>query len=537
MLPRSLNVLVGPLGWVIGGLRHPLRDTHWVGLMYRLALIALSTANSRPPSFEPGASQPTLTLFPKKITTRMTQRKTTAQFIVEARDIHGDRYDYSRVIYAGNKTFVEIGCPVHGFVNQQARRHLEGRGCPKCGAIQRAANRPTGRGIGKLLTPEIFKEDATALHNGYYDYSLVSFERGKDLVKIICPVHGVFEQSAESHRFGFGCLGCGVEFHSKRKREVSANKFADSARTLHGDAYDYSNVDYQGSAVPVEIICRDHGVFFQRADVHLRGSGCPKCGFKRRVAGRRRDPDDIISQLNAVHQGRYKYTRDSIEGVGKVMEIICPDHGAFRATPSNHIAGKGCPACKSRKISDALRKPFGAVIADFQRIHGTKYDYSNVTYINTDTPVAIVCPSHGEFEQAPYNHLSGRGCPYCKESAGEVLVASALFELGVSFEREWRNHDCRPRGRPLPFDFFIVDLNALIEFDGEQHFRPVRFGGMSKEDAEKTLKKPPSEIISRALGLQKMDLSYLGFVLIDPMEMLSDFIEGLMATNKASLAL
>jgi hypothetical protein len=122
----------------------------------------------------------------------MTQRKTTAQFIAEARDVHGDKYDYSRVVYTGNKTFIEIGCPVHGFVSQQARRHLEGRECPKCAVIQRAANRPAGRGLGKRLTLEIFKEDATALHRNYYDYSLVRFKRVKDLVKIICPAHGVF---------------------------------------------------------------------------------------------------------------------------------------------------------------------------------------------------------------------------------------------------------------------------------------------------------------------------------------------------------
>lgn len=467
-------------------------------------------------------------------TADMTHRKTTAQFIAEARDVHGNKYDYSRVVYTGNKAFIEIGCPVHGFINQQARRHLEGRECPKCASIQRAANRPAGRGLGKRLTLEIFKEDATALHNDYYDYCLVNFRRGKDLVKIICPVHGVFEQAAENHRLGFGCLDCGVAAHNQRKREASANKFVDKARTLHGDTYDYSNAVYQGSDIPVEIICKAHGAFWQQPNSHLSGRGCPKCGLITRANKRRRDPDDIISQLNAVHHGHYQYVRDTIESVNKDMEIICPDHGPFRATPANHIAGKGCPICKLKKIGDALRKPVSAVIADFQKIHGTKYDYSNVAYVNADTPVTIACPTHGKFEQAPYNHLGGRGCPYCRESAGEVLVASALFELGVSFEREWRDHDCRPRGRPLPFDFFIIDLKALIEFDGEQHFRPVRFGGMSEVDAETNFRETVQRDHIKSAWAAKN-----GFELLrirfdeDPMEMLSEFIQGLTEITKA----
>ena len=47
-------------------------------------------------------------------------------------------------------------------------------------------------------------------------------------------------------------------------------------------------------------------------------------------------------------------------------------------------------------------------------IHGDKYDYSKVVYINNRTKVCIICPKHGEFWQSPSNHLIGRGCPLCK---------------------------------------------------------------------------------------------------------------------------
>ena len=46
-------------------------------------------------------------------------------------------------------------------------------------------------------------------------------------------------------------------------------------------------------------------------------------------------------------------------------------------------------------------------------MHGDKYDYSQINYINTRTKLAIICPKHGEFERYAHYHLAGNGCPEC----------------------------------------------------------------------------------------------------------------------------
>ena len=106
-------------------------------------------------------------------------------------------------------------------------------------------------------------------------------------------------------------------------------------------------------------------------------------------------------------------------------------------------------------------------------VHGNKYDYKHVfkEYINSDTPVTIICPKHGSFLQAPYNHLSGKNCPKCKESHGEEKIRRYLERNNINFIYQWKDHDCI-NVKPLKFDFYIPKYELLIEFDGELHFNP-----------------------------------------------------------------
>lgn len=80
--------------------------------------------------------------------------------------------------------------------------------------------------------------------------------------------------------------------------------------------------------------------------------------------------------------------------------------------PCKHLESKyGCPKCAIRKRTKNLDK----FIEDAQKVHGNKYDYSKVNYVNSNTKVTITCPIHGDFEQLPLNHLKGQGCPKCSK--------------------------------------------------------------------------------------------------------------------------
>ena len=136
-----------------------------------------------------------------------TTRKTTQQFIDDAQKVHGDKYDYSKVEYKGNKTKVCIICPKHGEFWQTPNKHLAKQGCPKCGDI--------GNTLKKRLSLNEFINRANAVHGDKYDYSKVEYIGVDTKVCIICHEHGEFWQTPYSHFQGCGCPICN-ESHLER---------------------------------------------------------------------------------------------------------------------------------------------------------------------------------------------------------------------------------------------------------------------------------------------------------------------------------
>jgi hypothetical protein len=113
--------------------------------------------------------------------------------------------------------------------------------------------------------------------------------------------------------------------------------------------------------------------------------------------------------------------------------------------------------------------------------HGDKYNYDDVVFVNVSEKIKIFCNQcERHFKQAPNAHLSGSGCPYCRESKGEKKVSKYLKSLGVSFEGQMGFSGLVYKA-PLKYDFYLYDLNLLIEFDGIQHFRPVKYGGCEEK--------------------------------------------------------
>jgi hypothetical protein len=187
----------------------------------------------------------------------------TKEFIQKSTTIHGLKYNYSKTIYTKSNINVCIICPIHGEFFQLPGNHLKGRGCKYC-----ARN-------FKLTTKEFIKR-AKEKHGNRYDYSLVNYTRIGALVIIICPIHGEFFQIAELHLNGKNCLKCSYIDRGKKKRN-SIEKWISSAEKTHNKFFDYSKSVYSKAKNKIEIICPKHGSFWQEANSHLRGIGCPKC--------------------------------------------------------------------------------------------------------------------------------------------------------------------------------------------------------------------------------------------------------------------
>lgn len=307
---------------------------------------------------------------------------------------------------------------------------------------------------------EAFINKSILKHGNKYDYSLVDYKSSILKVKILCPIHGVFEQTPGSHVRGQGCPLCANTKHSTK--EI----FIFKATIIHNNNYDYSLVNYTNNKTKVKIICPIHGIFEQRPDNHLNGSGCPKCANNILYT-----TDDFIKKSNIVHNFKYTYNKVEYKTAHTKVKIICPIHGEFVQKPSRHLCGDGCPKCSKKYMDTNYFKEISKVV------HNNIYDYSLVDYKNRQTKVKILCHIHGIFEQNPGSHLNGSGCPKCKASKGELTIMNILNDNNISFITQKGFKGCIHKN-PLKFDFYIPKLNTCIEFNGIQHYKPnIFFGG------------------------------------------------------------
>ena len=195
----------------------------------------------------------------------MPRKQTKEEFITKARAVHGDRYNYDKVVYINAHMPVIIICPKHGPFPQMPYKHSHGQGCYKCAKGKNAK--------AQTMTKEEFIAKARAVHGDKYCYDKVEYINNHTPVIITCPKHGDFLQMPYKHLDGQGCSECAG------KKKITKEGFIKRAKKKHCDKYDYSLIDYiKNNRTNVKIKCNTCGcVFEQRIDHHLNGHGCPEC--------------------------------------------------------------------------------------------------------------------------------------------------------------------------------------------------------------------------------------------------------------------
>lgn len=187
----------------------------------------------------------------------------TEKFIAKAVAKHGDRYDYSKSVYTAAKDKLIIICRVHGEFMQEAANHLNGNNCPHC--------------AGKIHTTESTIKRLIAARGDRYDYSKVIYTKSNEKVKIICKIHGEFEQNIWQHLNGANCQLCSKE-SGINKNKIPFSDILARFEAAHGDTYDYSDSEYVNIDTPIKIRCKVHGYFFQSPYHHQKNpAGCPIC--------------------------------------------------------------------------------------------------------------------------------------------------------------------------------------------------------------------------------------------------------------------
>ena len=238
--------------------------------------------------------------------------------------------------------------------------------------------------------------------------------------------------------------------------------FISKANKIHKNRYDYSKVNYINAKTKVTIICSEHGEFQQTPSNHLSNYNCQKCAKNFQL-----DTNSYIEKAKVIHNDKYDYSKVEYVNTDTQIIIICREHGEFIQIPDFHINRKcGCPKCSNNVKLNILE-----FIEKAEKIHGNKYDYSKVEYVNNYTSVIIICKKHGEFLQKPFVHLLQHGCPSCINKT-EYKFYEKIKEIYPTIKRQYKVEWCKNKQR-LPFDFAIEELKIIIELDGEQHFTQV----------------------------------------------------------------
>jgi hypothetical protein len=366
----------------------------------------------------------------------MSKRLTTQAFIERAKLAHGDRYDYSLTVYTSNKEPVQVVCRSHGVFPQIPSNHMKGQGCPTCG------------GTKKLDTDEFIRR-SREVHGDRYDYALVSYTSNNDPVQVICPVHGVFPQRPASHMAGSGCPTC------SGTQRLTQSEFLDRAAAVHGNAYDYSQVQYRNNSSHVTIICPVHGEWSQTPGNHLAGKGCPKCSGNSLLT-----TDEFITKAREVHGDLYDYTETVYERSNKLVTITCPTHGDFKQKPNNHLTGHGCFNCNQLGAPAMTQAEF---LSKAQDTHGDLYCYRDSGYTRSRVPTTVHCKKHGPFQQMPEKHLAGHGCPSCAMS-GPSKAQTEVSDFLAGYHNV-QNEVCLDGSR-LRLDILLPERALAVEYHG-----------------------------------------------------------------------
>jgi hypothetical protein len=250
--------------------------------------------------------------------------------------------------------------------------------------------------------------------------------------------------------------------------------FIKKAIKKHGDKYGYSKVDYKNPFIKIKIICLIHGVFLQAPTKHLSGQGCKKCGIINLSKIQASNTKEFIKKAKKVHGNLYNYSKVNYVNCKTKVVITCKKHGKFLQTPNGHFRNGGCNKCAQDASNESKMSNIKEFLKKAKKVHGNLYNYSKVIYERSSKPVIIICKKHGEFKQSPNAHLANKGCFMCKESTGERKIARFLNDNKINHIREAKFSECRHKVQ-LKFDFYLLNYNCCIEYDGRQHFDKSTF--------------------------------------------------------------
>ena len=312
-----------------------------------------------------------------------------------------------------------------------------------------------------------------------YIYTESVYVNKRTKVKVICEKHGAFFVNPNYFLQSESCI-C-PKCQEERKNFEKNEKYLKKVKEIYKDKdYEYNKFKYNGSRGKVTITCKKHGDFTSKLmNIIFRNTICPKCAIEENTKRMRLTFDDFKEKAEKIHNGKYVYHKNNYNGYNVPMDIMCPIHGSFIQRPHNHLSGQGCPKCghidggrKARNDSEEFKQKC------IEAHKSDNYSYEFFKYTKCDEKVAIYCHNkyrngkeHGIFYQLPISHLNGQGCPICRNSNLERIVACKLLNDNVNFIPQYKMDWLGKQS----LDFFLLDYKVGIECQGSQHFMKDKF--------------------------------------------------------------
>ena len=277
-------------------------------------------------------------------------------------------------------------------------------------------------------------------------------------------------------------------------RKLTTNEFIERAKEIHGNKYNYSNVEYKNAVTKIRILCNQHGSFQQLPYNHLAGRGCRQCNPGPNLS----NTETFILHSQKIHGNKYDYKKVRYVNNHTKVNIRCSIHGDFFQRPNDHLSGHACHLCANQKNSTDKFKSKQEFIQNAVRIHKNRYDYTGSNYVGCMFKLEIKCRKcKSSFWQTPNDHLDGHGCPKCvnRISKPETLF---LDYIGIKNRQKYIN------GRHVDG----MKDNVIYEFLGDYwHGNPNKF---NREDFNPKCKKTFGELYD--LTLERFDfLKNLGY--------------------------
>lgn len=295
------------------------------------------------------------------------------------------------------------------------------------------------------------------------------------------------------------------------------------------------STEYIGNNEPLKIMCRKHKNYGVQkttySSIQKRTENLCKCC--QNEANKDRNITDAETMKKKCDElGLIYCGRDSLNHNGRV-HFICPKHkekGEQVSFWTNFkIAVIGCMYCQNKKRTTEDFKNEVYQLNNTYKIVGS--------YKNEYTPIECVCNMCGRHWSTEARVLlMGCGCPSCKMSKGELSVKDTLIKMGVEYEREYKYKDCRYKG-VLEFDFYLPKYNAIIEYDGEYHYMPIKYSTKPEYDDHENFEraKKVDEIKNNYCKMHGIPLLRIPYWEYENIEMIvMDFIKDIQESQETA---